>query len=187
MLSLLRTAAGAVPLDDVPPDVLSRQLREGSGGFLQQRRRVLGGSLVAAAAMGVIALYQTGVIDHLPEPPLPFLDADEVDASEEAYQWLSTPDAVLGLANYAGTAVLAAMGGEDRVERRPWLPLALAAKAGLDAAQALNLSVDQWTRHRAFCTWCLLAAGASVTTAVLAWPEARTALQRTVLAPSSSS
>lgn len=178
LLSLFRTADGLAAFDDVPPEALSRQLREGTGGFLKQRRGVLVGSLGAAAAMGVIALYQMGIIDHLPEPPLPYVDADTVDASEEAYQWLSTPDAVLGLANYAGTAVLAAMGGADRVQRRPWLPMALAVKAGLDAAQALNLSVDQWTRHRAFCTWCLLAAGASVATAALAGPEALAALRR---------
>lgn len=182
-LSLFRTAEDPASLDDVSPEALSRQLREGTGGFLKERRGVLGGSLIGAVAMGVIALYQTGLIDHLPEPPLPYFNADEVDASEEAYQWLSTPDAVLGLANYAGTAVLAAMGGEDRAERNPWLPLALAVKAGLDAAQALNLSIDQWMRHRAFCTWCLLATGASVTTAVLAWPEARAALRRIIDTP----
>ena len=125
-LSLIHTAQRPGALDDVSPEALSRQLRAGTGGFLRERRGILGSSLLGAAAMGLIALYQMGIIEHLPDPPLPYFDADKVDASEEAYGYLSTPDGVIGLANYAATAVLAAVGGEDRTERRPWLALALA-------------------------------------------------------------
>ena len=57
--------------------------------------------------------------------------------------------------------ILAAMGGEDRAGQRPWLPLALAGKVALDALGAGKLTIDQWTKHRAFCLWCLLAAGAT--------------------------
>ncbi len=32
----------------------------------------------------VVSLYQTGVISHLPDPPLPVFDADKVDASDYA-------------------------------------------------------------------------------------------------------
>jgi uncharacterized membrane protein len=163
-------------LDAVSPSDLSRQLRRGTGAFLRQRRGILGCSLAAAGAMGLIALYQMGLLRHLPEPPLPHFDADKVDASGEAYAWLSTPDGVLGLANYAVTAVLAAAGGRDRARRRPWLPLALAAKTGADALQAGRLSIDQWTQHRAFCFWCLGAAAATFAAAALAVPEARAAL-----------
>ena len=42
--------------------------------------------LAAAGSMGLIALYQMGIIRHLPEPPFPMLDADKVDASSEAYE-----------------------------------------------------------------------------------------------------
>jgi len=126
--------------------------------------------------MAPIALYQMGVIRHLPEPPLPRLNADAVDASAEAYGILQTPDAVLGLGSYALTAVLTAAGGEDRARTRPWIPLALAAKVVLDAASGGKLTVDQWTRHRAFCSWCLLAAGASFATVPLVIPEARAAM-----------
>ncbi|MBA2753267.1 MAG: vitamin K epoxide reductase [Chloroflexia bacterium] len=160
------------------PEQLSRDLRLGSGPFLRQRRRILGLSLVAAGAMMPISLYQMGVIGHLPEPPLPRLDADAVDASAEAYAILATPDAVLGLGSYAVTAWLAAAGGQDRVRTRSWIPLALAAKVGIDALVGAKLTVDQWTRHRAFCSWCLLAAAASVATVPLVVPEARAALRR---------
>ncbi len=161
------------------PEKLSRDLRLGSGAFLRRRRRVLLLSLVSAGAMMPISLYQMGVIGHLPEPPLPRLDADAVDASAEAYAILATPDAVLGLGSYALTAWLAAAGGQDRVRTRPWIPLALAAKVAGDAVFGAKLTVDQWTRHRAFCSWCLLAAGASLTAVPLVVPEARAAIRRT--------
>ena len=160
------------------PEALSRELRLGSGPFLAPRRRVVGLSLLAAGAMMQVALYQTGIIPHIPEPPLPGLDADKVDAAAEAYAILATPDAILGLGSYAVTAGLAAMGGADRTETRPWIPLALAAKVAVDAAVAGKLTLDQWTRHRAFCSWCLLAAGATFATVPLVVPEAWAALRR---------
>lgn len=160
------------------PETLSRELRFGSSRFLRLRRKSLSLSLIAAGAMAPIALYQMGVIRHLPEPPLPRLNADKVDASAEAYGILQSPDAVLGLGSYALTAVLAAAGGEDRACTRPWIPLALAAKVVVDAAAGGKLTVDQWTRHRAFCSWCLLGAGASLATVPLVIPEARAAITR---------
>ncbi len=159
------------------PETLSRQLRTGTSEFLARRRRVVGLSLVSIGSMGLISLYQTGIIKHLPEPPIPGFNADKVDAAAEAYAYLSTPDGALGLASYAVTMVLAAMGGEDRATQRPWIPLALAAKVVLDAVGAGKLTVDQWTKHRAFCFWCLLAAGATFATVPLVVPEARTALR----------
>jgi len=95
-----------------------------------------------------------------------------VVGSDEAYARLVTPDAVLGLGSYAVTLGLAAMGGEDRAARRPWLPLALGAKVTFDALQAGRLAFGQWPRHRAFCSWCLLAAGATFAALPLAVPEA---------------
>jgi uncharacterized membrane protein len=160
------------------PDELSRQLREGSGPFLARRRGVVGLSLAAAGAMGLIALYQTGIIAHLPEPSLPRLDADKVDAAAEAYAYLAVPDGVLGLGSYAATMGLAAMGGQDRAVERPWLPLALAAKVAFDTLVSGKLTADQWFKHRAFCFWCLLASGATFASLPLVVPEARAAFRQ---------
>jgi short-subunit dehydrogenase/uncharacterized membrane protein len=151
---------------------LSEQLRRGSNGDLRRRRGVVGLSLVASASMALIALYQMGIIKHLPEPPLRMLDADKVDASAEAYEKFNMPDAILGFGSYAATMGLAAMGGPDRVKETPWIPLALAAKVAFDVVNAGKLSVDQWTKHRAFCFWCLIAATATFATAPLVIPEA---------------
>lgn len=151
---------------------LSKELREGNGGFLPQRRGIVALGLAAAGSMGLIALYQIGILKHLPEPPLPGFDADKVDASEEAYSHLQMGDAFIGLGSYAATMGLAAMGAADRAETQPWIPLALLAKTAADAAQAAKLTVDQWTKHRAFCSWCLLAAAATFAALPLAVPEA---------------
>jgi uncharacterized membrane protein len=156
---------------------LSRQLRTGSSPSLTRRRKVVGLSLTAIGSMGLIALYQMGLIRHLPEPPLPGFDADRVDASAQAYARFAMPDAVLGLGSYAATMALAAAGGVDRAATHPWLPLALAAKVGFDVLQAGKLTWDQWAKHRAFCVWCLVAAGASFAAAPLVLPEARAALR----------
>lgn len=157
--------------------IRSETLRQGSGDYLQQRRAVVSLSLIAGAAMGLITLYQMGIIRHLPEPPLPGLNADEVDAAPEAYALLKTPDAALGMASYALTTVLASMGDQDRAATQPWIPLVLAAKVGVDALAAGKLTVDQWTKHRAFCLWCLLGAAATFISVPKVVPESRAALR----------
>lgn len=160
------------------PKLLSEQLRLDDDSFLPQRRGIVGCALAAAASMGLITLYQIGIIKHLPEPPLPGFDADKVDASDEAYSYLQTPDAFIGLGSYAATMGLAAMGSKDRAATQPWIPLALLLKTTADAAQAAKLTVDQWTKHRAFCFWCLLAAAATFAALPLAAPEAIAAMQQ---------
>jgi hypothetical protein len=125
--------------------------------------------------MGVIALYQIGATKHVPEPPLPLLDADKVDASKEAYEKLSVGDAFIGFVSYGVTMLLAAAGGPRRHVSHPWLPRALAVKAAFDALQAAKLTVDQWTKHRAFCSWCLTAAGATFAVIPAVIPELRLA------------
>ncbi len=154
---------------------LSRQLRTGQAPMLARRRKIVGLSLVSITSMSIIALYQMGIIKHLPEPSIPYLDADKVDASAEAYSYFATPDAVLGMVSYGVTAALTAMGGADRAREQPWIVLALAAKVAVDAVGAGKLTVDQWTKHRAFCSYCLIAATATFATVPLVIPEARVA------------
>jgi uncharacterized membrane protein len=161
-----------------PAAALSKQLRLGAGPFLTLRRWVVGFSLAGAASMGLITLYQVGILKHLPEPPLPRLDADKVDASAEAYAMFELPDGILGLCSYTATMALAAMGGQDRAKEEPWLPLALAAKVTFDLLQAGRLTLNQANKQRAFCTWCLLAATSTFLTVPLVIPEAYAALRR---------
>ncbi len=160
------------------PNTLRDDLRNGTGDFLTRRRRVVGLSLVAAGAMGYITLYQMGIVDHLKEPPLSVFDADRIDASDEAYSRFATPDGALGLGSYAATVALAAMGGGDRAFSHPWIPLLLAGKVTFDVSQGVRLTIDQWTKYRAFCFWCLLTASATFLSAPLIIPEVRAALRQ---------
>jgi Vitamin K epoxide reductase family len=158
-------------------EALGREWRLGSGGFLSQRRGIVVLSLAATGSMSLISLYQMGIIPHLPEPPLPMLDSDKVDASAEAYSRFSTPDGILGVGNYVMTAGLAAMGGQDRAKKQPWLPLALAIKVGFDTSQGVRLFFDQKNKYGSFCFWCLLAAGTTLATIPLVIPKTIAALR----------
>src|SRR3954462_11199923 len=53
------------------PTQLSDELRHGTGNDLRRRRAVVGLALGSAAVMGLISLYQTGLVRTLPEPPVP--------------------------------------------------------------------------------------------------------------------
>lgn len=160
------------------PRQLSLQLRKGSGGHLQERRGIVALALTSAGCMGLIALYQMGVVRRLPDLPFRWFNADKVDASEEAYSHLQMGDAFIGLGSYAATAALAAASGKNRHRERPWISLALAAKTAADAGSAAKLTYDQWAKHRSFCIWCLIAAGATFAAAGLAFPEAREAARQ---------
>jgi uncharacterized membrane protein len=95
----------------------------------------------------------------------------------EAYQYLATPDAFLGLGSDAVTAILAAMGSGHRVQRQPWMPVAMGAKVLVDTMQAGTLPWQQWVRHRACCFWCVTAAAATFASVPLAIPEAYAAVK----------
>ena len=157
-------------------EAVSDDLRRGTGALLDRRRRLAGLSLGSIAAFAGVAAYQTGVIRHLPEPPIGAFDADSVDASGEAYQQLKTPDAALGIASSAITLVLIGMGDGRRAKERPWVPLAMAAKVGFDALGGLYLTAEQVTKHRKLCGWCLVATTAYLAMVPQVVPEARTAL-----------
>ena len=157
---------------------VSDDLRLGTGGHLPARRRQAALLTLASACLGVVSLYQFGLLRHLPEPPLPFLDADVVDASGEAY-WLGlTPDGTLGVASAAASLALVGMGSADRARDRPVIPLLAAAKLALDAAGGLYLTAEQISKHGKLCSWCLAAAAAQAAAFPAALPEAREALRR---------
>jgi uncharacterized membrane protein len=160
------------------PGKLKAELRHDDRRFVRKRRGIATLSITAIGALGVVALYQLGVFTRLPELPIRGFDSGRVTGSDAAYAILDTPDAVLGIGSYAVTLALASMGGSDRARLRPLLPLALGAKVGFDVFQAGVHSVRQWTRHRAFCSWCLVAATASFAMLPLAIPEAQSALAR---------
>lgn len=159
-------------------EAVSDALRRGAGPYLDHRRRAAAYTLGSMAALGLVSTYQFGLLRHLPEPPIPRLDADRVDASGEAYQHLKTPDGALGLASAAVTLVLIGMGGADRHRTRRWIPVVLTAKALGDALGGAFLTAEQASKHKRFCGYCVVSAAANVAAFVQTVPEATAALRR---------
>ncbi|MDG4771705.1 vitamin K epoxide reductase family protein [Solwaraspora sp. WMMD792] len=151
---------------------VSDELRLADTPTLRRRRWSAGLTLLAAGAYAVVATYQYGLVRHLSEPALPWLDADRVDASGEAYAAGHTPDTALALANAGVTLALIGTGDADRATRQPWRPLLAAGKAAGDAAAGAWLFAEQLSRHRRICGWCTLAAATTVVAAALTVPEA---------------
>lgn len=157
---------------------VSDDLRRRVSDHLTRRRRQTALMLGATGSMGLILLYQTGILRHLPDPPLPGLDSDKVDASGEAYESLKTPDTTLAIASYGATLALIGMGAADRAKQQPIIPLLAAAKIASDGAGAAWLTAEQITKHRAVCFYCLLASAASWAALPQALPEARDAWRK---------
>lgn len=156
---------------------VSDALRREDHPHLTARRRVALLQTVASAALSVVALYQYGIFRRVPEPRIPGLGADAVDASGEAYSMLRTPDSALGIASAGVSLALAGMGDADRAQRTPLLPLAMFAKLLADAAGGVVLTAEQVTKHRKVCSWCTVTSVALVASVPAAWPEVRDALR----------
>ena len=153
------------------PTQLSQELRTGQSADLTRRRWIIGLSILTVAAGQIVTLYQTGIIRHLPDPPLDLFDSDKVDASDYAYKRLDTPDAAPMMINGALTATLAAAGGIDRVTNKPWLPVAMGIKVLIDAVTTIKLGQEEWQANKAFCAYCQASTVATLATVVLAAPE----------------
>ncbi len=160
------------------PTELSHDLRLETSPDLARRRWIVGLSIVNAGIGALVGAYQTGLVGHLPDPPVGPFDADKVDASDYAYKRLSTPDGLLMMVTFGITAVLAGMGGKDRATDQPAVPVALAAKSLYDLGTAAKLAQEEWQTNKALCAYCQVASVLSVVVAGLALPEAARAVRR---------
>ncbi len=159
------------------PGELSRYLRTGDDPELRRRRWLVGLSLLGAGMGQLVAAYQTGLLQHLPDPPVGPFDSDRVDASDYAYKRARTPDGLMMVATYATTALLAGAGGRDRARTSPPLALATAAKALADVVVNLKLAGEEWRENKAFCAYCQTANLVSVVSLALAMPDAARAYE----------
>jgi uncharacterized membrane protein len=159
------------------PQQLRRELQEGESDSLGWRRAIIGASFVGMAAMGAVSLLQTGLIRHLPDPPLRDFDSDQVNSSDTAYA-LGVPDGTLSFASLAANVPLAAWGGADRADKTPWLPIAIAGKSVIEALVAAWYFYQMPSKEKAWCGYCIVGAAANVAIAGFTLPEARKALRR---------
>ncbi|UOR06605.1 vitamin K epoxide reductase family protein [Hymenobacter aerilatus] len=153
------------------PTQLSHELRNGQSPDLKRRRWIIGLSLVTVAAGQIVTLYQTGIIKHLPDPPLDVFDSDKVDASDYGYKRLDTPDAAPMMITGALTATLAAAGGMERATTTPWLPVAMGVKTVVDVVTNLTLAREEWKENKALCFYCQASSVAALAALALAMPE----------------
>ena len=149
-------------------------MQNGKGKGLKKRRGIIALSLIGMGAMTAVTLLQTGIIKHLPDPPLPDFDSDKVNSSDTAYA-LGVPDGALSLASLAANIPIAAFGGEDRHETMPILPIAAAAKSTVEAAVAGWYFYQMPAKEGKWCGYCIVGALANVGIAVLSFPEAKKA------------
>lgn len=156
------------------PQRLRRELQESKQSDLNLRRAVIGLSLLGIGAMTAVTLFQTGVVKHLPDPPIDGFDSDKVNSSDTAYA-LGVPDGSLSLASLAANIPLAAFGGENRAEEMPLVPLAAAAKATVEAAVAGWYFYQMPTKEKAWCGYCIVGALANWGIAGLTLIEAKRA------------
>jgi uncharacterized membrane protein len=137
---------------------------------------IIGGSLLGMSSMVPVILYQTGVIRHLPDPPLRAFHSDKVNASPTAFGF-GGPDAPLTFLSHAFNIFLAALGGSRRARVRPWLPLAAAAIAGVQAGVASKYLFHQMPKvDKAWCPYCIIDAVAHLSVFALTLPEATSAI-----------
>lgn len=103
----------------------------------------------ALAALVPVALYQTGVISHLPDPPCPVFDSDGITQSKAAHPF-GIPDALLGFASFSVTLALIVASRSNAKARR-----LLGAKLALDAGAAAFNATRQVVSYGKLCSWCM--------------------------------
>lgn len=154
---------------------LRHDLKTAETDDLWRRRAIIGLSLAGMASMAAVSLLQTGIVRRLPDPPIPRFNSCAVNSSDTAYA-LGVPDGTLSLASFAANVPLAAWGTADRAQEQPWIPLAIAGKAAVEAIVSSWYFLQMPLKEKAWCGYCVVAALASAGVFALTLPEARTAL-----------
>ena len=158
------------------PQDLREELQEGETDDLRRRRAVIGLSLVGMVALGAVSLLQTGIIKHLPDPPVGNFDSDKVNSSDTAYGF-GVPDGTVALASLAANIPLAAFGGANRAQQEPLVPIVVAGKALAEAIVAGWYFYQMPTKQKAWCGYCIVGALCNFGIAALTLPEAKKAIR----------
>ncbi|MBC7797151.1 MAG: vitamin K epoxide reductase family protein [Pyrinomonadaceae bacterium] len=165
-----------MPQKDPKTQARRRELQENQSPDMKLRRGIIAVSVVGMVAMGAVSLLQTGVVKHLPDPPLKSFDSDKVNSSDTAYS-LGIPDGTLSLVSLAANVPLAAFGDANRSESAPLIPLAIAAKTTAEAVVASLYFFSMPLNEKKWCGYCIVGALSNVSIAALSLIEANRALQ----------
>ena len=162
------------------PQDLRARIQDDDSLEMALRRGIIGASLVGIGCMALTTLLQTGVVRRLPDPPIGGFDTKKVNSSDEAYSY-GGPDSPINITTHGVNMILAAMGGPDRAQRHPWLPIMAMMAAGAQAAVAAKYLFHQMPKvDRAWCPYCILDALTHFATFALTLREAGQVLGRLV-------
>lgn len=122
--------------------------------------------------MAVVTLFQTGILRHLPDPPLRRFQSEKVNSSDTAYKY-GVPDGTITLTGHATNIAIAAIGGADRAQEQPWIPLLAAGKAGAEAMVAAKyLFYEMPVVEKDWCGYCIVDALMHIGAFAMTLPEA---------------
>ena len=152
---------------------LRRDLQRDTTTYMKLRRAIIGTSVAGMAAMVPVSMLQTGLVHHLPDPPIKGFHSDAANSSLVAYKF-GSPDGPASVASFALNLPIAAFGGADRARMKPLIPLIAAGKAAIDAATSAWY-FNEMRRGKKWCPYCILGAISSLTVCLLTLPEARAA------------
>jgi uncharacterized membrane protein len=110
---------------------------------------LLAGACCAALATLVpVALYQTGLVKRLPDPPSSVFDSQRIVSSKAAHPF-GVPDSLLGLASFGATLALIFLARKSPVAKK-----LLGAKLTLDAAAGTFNAGRQVVSFGKLCSCC---------------------------------
>lgn len=119
----------------------------------------LAACVTAIGTLVAVALFQSGMLDRLPDPPGKIFDSERITLSKMAHP-MGIPDSYLGLASYGTSLGLLLLADKNRWARR-----ALGFKLMGDAGAASFNAVRQVVQFGKLCSWCtgtVLATGVMV-------------------------
>ena len=114
----------------------------------------------ALATLVPVALYQTGVVARLSDPPSRIFDSERIASSKAAHPF-EVPDALLGLASFGSTLALIFL-----ARRSPAAKKLLGAKLTLDAAAGAFNAGRQIVSFGKLCACCT---GTAISAGVMAY------------------
>lgn len=132
------------------------------------RNVALVGCGLALGALVPVALYQSGTVSHLPDPPGDVFASEKITSSKMAHPF-GIPDSFPGLASYGVTLALVLLADKSLTARR-----ALGVKLVGDAGFAAFNAVRQVVRFGKLCSWCT---GTALATAVIVYGGRRAILE----------
>jgi uncharacterized membrane protein len=109
---------------------------------------LVGACCTTIATLIPVALYQTGVLRSLPDPPSALFDSERITTSKAAHPF-GIPDGLLGLASFGTTLALILT-----ARRSPMARKLLGAKLTMDAAAGGFNAGRQVVSFGKLCSWC---------------------------------